>query len=140
MSGNVLENEKWNGAIHDYQTSCPELILTCPDYFNGEGIGTIYIPIKYCPECGRKLGKNIEDTHKLLADKNNNWIPCSERLPEIRKDVLAVVKYSGFMGMHGTWIKIGHLESDNEWLGDCIGGKVIAWQPLPEPYREQEDE
>lgn len=70
---------------------------------------------------------------------NNGWIPCSERLPEIRKDVLAVVKYNGFMGMYGTWMRIGHLESDNEWLGDCIGGKVIAWQPLPEPYREEQE-
>lgn len=33
LTGNVLENEKW------------------------DGIGTIYIPIKYCPECGRRLGK-----------------------------------------------------------------------------------
>lgn len=57
LSGNVLENEKWNGVIHDYQTAHPELILTCSGYFNGEGVGTIYIPIKYCPECGRKLGK-----------------------------------------------------------------------------------
>lgn len=56
LTGNVLENEKWDGAIHDYQTACPELILTCPGYFNGEGVGTICIPIKYCPECGRKLG------------------------------------------------------------------------------------
>ena len=77
----------------------------------------------------------------LEKKANNGWIPCSERLPEIRKDVLAVVKYNGFMGMYGTWMRIGHLESDNEWLGDCIGGKVIAWQPLPEPYREEmEDE
>ena len=57
LMGNVLENKKWNGVIHDYQTACPELILTCPGYFNGEGIGTICIPIKHCPECGRKLGK-----------------------------------------------------------------------------------
>jgi len=33
------------------------LILTCPGYSNGEGIGTVYIPIKYCHKCGRKLGK-----------------------------------------------------------------------------------
>ena len=56
LNGNVLENEKWDGVIHDYQTVTPELILTCPGYFNGEGVGSIYIPIKYCPECGRKLG------------------------------------------------------------------------------------
>lgn len=76
----------------------------------------------------------------LEKKANNGWIPCSERLPEIRKDVLAVVKYNGFMGMYGTWMRIGHLESDNEWLGDCIGGKVIAWQPLPEPYREEKED
>lgn len=57
LNGNVLENDKWDGVIHDYQTATPELILTCPGYFNGEGVGTIYIPIKFCPECGRKLGK-----------------------------------------------------------------------------------
>lgn len=57
LSGNVLENEKWEGTIHDYQTACPQLILTSKNYFNGEGTGTIYIPIKCCPECGRKLGK-----------------------------------------------------------------------------------
>ena len=57
LNGNVLENDEWDGVIHDYQTSTPELILTCPGYFNGEGVGTICIPIKFCPECGRKLGK-----------------------------------------------------------------------------------
>lgn len=56
LNGNVLENEKWDGVIHDYQTTTPELVLTYPGYFNGEGVGTICIPIKYCPECGRKLG------------------------------------------------------------------------------------
>lgn len=54
---NVLDNENWGGVIRDYQTACSELILTCPGYFGREGTGAIYIPIKYCPECGRKLGK-----------------------------------------------------------------------------------
>mgnify|MGYP004509327217 FL=1 len=57
LSGNVLENEKWDGTIFDYKTACPELKLSCPGFFDGDGIGTICIPIKYCPECGRKLGK-----------------------------------------------------------------------------------
>ena len=56
LVSNVLEDEKWDGVIHDYQTTTPELVLTCPGYFNGEGVGSICIPIKYCPECGRKLG------------------------------------------------------------------------------------
>ena len=62
LSGNVLANERWDGVIHDYQTCAPQLILTCPGYFGEGSIGTIRIPIKYCPECGRKLGKQETNT------------------------------------------------------------------------------
>lgn len=57
LSGNIADFSLFDGVIHDYQTARPQLILTCEGYFDGEGIGTVYIPIKYCPECGRKLGK-----------------------------------------------------------------------------------
>lgn len=66
------------------------------------------------------------------------WIPCSERLPELRKDCLVTVKYSGFMGMHGIWIKTGHMEKEGVWRGDCCGGEVTAWMPLPPAYKEGE--
>ena len=76
---------------------------------------------------------------KQEADKyNNGWIPCSEKLPDVRQDVLVTVKYTGFMGMHGYWIKTGHMEAENDWWGDCAGGEVIAWQPLPEPFKERD--
>ena len=71
---------------------------------------------------------------KIAEEYNNGWISCSERLPEIRQDCLVTVRYTGFMGMHGFWVKTGHMESENDWWGDCSGGEVIAWQPLPEPY------
>ncbi len=35
----------------------PEVTEGMEWIFNGEGVGVIYIPIKYCPECGRKLGE-----------------------------------------------------------------------------------
>ena len=70
LSGNVLENKKWNGFIYDCLKAHPELILTCHGYFNGEGIGTICIPIKYCPECGRRLGKkNEKSKFSIQEDK-----------------------------------------------------------------------
>ena len=73
LSGNALENEEWDGVIRDYQTACPKLILTCPGYFDGAGVGTICIPIKYCPECGRKLGQSRNTTDFMdehLDDSN----------------------------------------------------------------------
>ena len=77
----------------------------------------------------------IEIVKQEAEQYNNGWIPCSEKLPDVRQDVLVTVKYTGFMGMHGYWIKTGHMEAENDWWGDCAGGEVIAWQPLPEPYQ-----
>ena len=77
----------------------------------------------------------IEIVKQEAERYNNGWIPCSEKLPDVRQDVLVTVKYTGFMGMHGYWIKTGHMEAENDWWGDCAGGEVIAWQPLPEPFQ-----
>ena len=88
-------------------------------------------------QVGDALDKAIEIVKQETEQYNNGWIPCSEKLPELRKDVLVTVKYTGFMGMHGYWIKTGHMEAENDWWGDCTGGEVIAWQPLPEPYRSK---
>lgn len=68
LNGNIADFDKFEGHIYDYQSSTPELVLTCKGYFNGTGIGTIYIPIKYCPECGRKLG-GLRMEEKFSSDE-----------------------------------------------------------------------
>ena len=88
----------------------------------------------HCP----KFCKVIKETVRKIEENNNGWIPCSEKFPELRQDVLVTVKYTGFMGMHGYWIKTGHMETENDWWGDCTGGEVIAWKPLPQPYTKGE--
>ena len=80
----------------------------------------------------------IEIVKQEAEQYNNGWIPCSEKLPDVRQDVLVTVKYTGFMGMHGYWIKTGHMEAENDWWGDCAGGEVIAWMELPSAYRPKE--
>lgn len=84
-------------------------------------------------EFGLKLMDFIEN---IDGEKANGWIPVSERLPEKHKDVITTVKYSGFMGMYGRWLKTAFIDGYGEWNGECIGGEVIAWMPLPEPYKE----
>lgn len=83
------------------------------------------------PELIDELQEAIEQD-----EKENGWIPVSERLPEECENVLTSVKFTGCLGRYGTFKKIGHIDYYGNWRGDCIGGEVIAWMPLPEPYKE----
>lgn len=86
-------------------------------------------------------------------EKENGWIPVSEKLPEDERECLVTLeKVYGtpeiFMGIasylkfgnDGYWNekKYGYLEWDK--YSDGHGGtkmyKVIAWMSLPEPYKE----
>lgn len=59
------------------------------------------------------------------------WIPCSERLPEVRQWVLCQCR-AGIMDVlrltaDGSWNK-------NYPHTEYMSGFVVAWMPLPEPY------
>lgn len=80
-------------------------------------------------------GSALDIVNTLLNDfeqdeKENGWIPVSERLPEdgtyiTTLDGELVGQEEPFTGMCG----IENRKWDDE---DC----VIAWMPLPEPYKE----
>lgn len=78
-------------------------------------------------ECERY---NIDiDTIKAMPC---GWIPVSERLPEIGQKVLASTKSTVF-----TQVYKGIYSEPNAWHWNHNSIKVVtAWQPLPEPYRE----
>ena len=74
---------------------------------------------------------------------NNGWIACSERLPEepfgclvtvidcepvTQTDFENILPY--FVGYDG--------ESWNDEDGNEIPFEIIAWQPLPEPFKESD--
>lgn len=70
-----------------------------------------------------------------VTPQQTRWIPCSERLPEDNKHVLCQFTLSG-MGecylAHGVFHVVGGL------VMTC--NEVIAWMPLPELYKESEEE
>ena len=68
----------------------------------------------------------------LLPPAKPKWIPCSERLPRVREWVLCQCR-AGIMD-------VLRLTEDGDWNknyphAEYMSGFVIAWMPLPEPYK-----
>jgi hypothetical protein len=66
------------------------------------------------------------------------WIPCSERLPEHGGRYLISV----LDGINRRTTVAPYLPRCKAWTmtGRMAYWKVIAWMPLPEPYREEEQD
>lgn len=77
----------------------------------------------------------------IEAAEETRWIPASERLPENAFGCLVTVEeddiygepqsviYPEFVGYDGeTW---------NDADGDSIPFEVLAWRPLPQPYKAE---
>ena len=68
------------------------------------------------------------------AQPEQRWIPCSKRLPENRRYVLVTYQHEYGLIDHGiTW----YGEAEKKW---DTSRNVVAWMPLPEPYRGGETE
>ena len=71
-------------------------------------------------------------------EKRERWIPVTERLPDERGDIV-VISTKGGKVREATYA----LCSDEQAFvtKDCwyCHGEVVAWMPLPEPYKEGQD-
>ena len=81
-------------------------------------------------------------TSILQHQLTNGWIPVSERLPEsIGETVLLTVQNNrGISHEYGS-VDIAYMRDDKRRIfhgtdGEYSFDDVIAWQPLPEPYKE----
>lgn len=72
--------------------------------------------------------RNIIRSHMdEVLDNNDGWIPVGERLPEDGKEVLCT---------DGKYIYLVEYDADlDAAFGEADG--IIAWQPLPKPYKEE---
>ena len=74
---------------------------------------------------------------KWQDEYNNGWISCSERLPEKYGEYLCCNEYGEFILGYPVAKHSDdgfYVETDTEGLD-----YVIAWQPLPQPYKENEN-
>lgn len=92
-----------------------------------------------CRECGAKYGK-------LLKQKSGEWIPVSERLPNLDD-------YTGSKLWQNNVLITGYLSFDDtkeSFVSEAFAQDVIynlvhdtvvtAWMPLPEPYKTESEE
>ena len=69
------------------------------------------------------------------------WIPCSRELPKKDGQYIVTVKYEHVDGYediyseHGEWVD-GHWDAGFGYYHCGRVEKVLAWQPMPIPYRE----
>lgn len=87
--------------------------------------------------CGEETFKTIEFKNAIEAlekQLNGSWISASERLPKEDEEVLVTT-----IGNQVCWA-FRYLDEWNTCLSTFENNDVLAWMPLPEPYKEVENE
>ena len=81
---------------------------------------------------------------KGKADRpRGEWIPCSERLPDERQDVYVTVfwdDYGDTITAYGMRTQFGWSLWNTAEAELIKGYTVIAWMPLPEPWKGADHE
>ena len=90
------------------------------------------------------------------AEAEQRWIPVSERLPEEYGEYMitwttsnSVARKEGLLGTAEYELTVEYDHENNRFKGEWVlddyvknykDVKVIAWMPLPEPYRAESEE
>ena len=81
----------------------------------------------------KKLSElTIKNEHKT-KQASGNWILVSERLPKRNKEVI-VTDIATSDTYTSCYLGNGYWECDN----GTFNNRIIAWQPLPEPYKNND--
>ena len=75
----------------------------------------------------------LEDQPKAYED--TGWIPVEERLPEVGEYVLGTNQYDEVLVYHYGWNSPHTRKMFFHLCG--AAADIIAWRPLPEPYRPE---
>lgn len=80
----------------------------------------------------------IEDAPSVTPKAE--WIPVSERLPEDKTYVLTTIKVPNRIAhARSGWYEGGFFHNDNGDTWKATDMEVIAWMPLPEPYKAESE-
>ena len=83
------------------------------------------------------------EEHRFVLDllEQTEWIPVSKRLPKDEQEVLITYKIN--VKHHvwsGIWDELHCRFYDKKYRNYMSVDSVIAWMPLPEPYKAESEE
>ena len=95
----------------------------------------------------RKFLDDLDRAIELLEQSKQRWIPCEKGLPEEETYVLISKKISPLSGKKWCVTVAGRFIDGRsrrvEWrdigFGRIYDDDVLAWMPLPEPWRGEHD-
>lgn len=96
----------------------------------------------YCDIRAEWLSSTEAEEAVPPTDRSQEWIPCSERLPEDVQigdeypTVIFCTKENTYAGFYEHYIGGRWWAED----GDYVVDDVIAWMPLPEPWKGADDD
>ena len=101
---------------------------------------------EHCKECNRLCNGSIDyyENYDFMADEyKGGWIPCSERLPELTEGTEYFKQSKCCLVALKWWDgditeSVGWYNQSGVWNEDSKNCKVIAWMPLPAPFKEGE--
>ena len=110
----------WCGVCQEDKRDIMKCEDICPEFAKIPSAQQ-WVPPRRCIDC-----ENFNKTQLLVPQAQQKWVPCSERLPDQNGKYLVV----------GRQKAINILKFDGgRWYGKW---GVVAWMPLPEPYKGEE--
>jgi len=122
---NKLQNEYLNSTADDKTKDVADFVTAEIMTDFNDLIDNAPTIVAYTEEQIKEL---VELNRKLSGVRpQGEWIPVSERLPTEDNDYIVTYIFSGEKEVGKSWFNTKY---------GFIYEKVIAWQPLPEPYKK----